>query len=420
MVIQSWPSTLRRYDCLMSCHPSERPILNKSSPRCLGVKPSWVLVYEVTIMDARHTVTQANHKLERMPQEPKRKLILHIGTEKTGTTSIQNWLLLNREEIGARDVNPLVFDGGANLRALPAAFSAIDEYFLVDPEFEPGRHPENQIELRRRLQDFFDDEISKAYATSPKNAPIFVISSEHLSSRLRSSGQLRRLKGFLSTHFDDIQVVVYLRNQASMAESAWSTHLRSGGAEPLRIKPGAPGVKGTYFNHKKLLKLWMRTFGKKNIRVLSFDEVRSSENGVIDSFKQILVSAVGGANINTIDDLPIQNQALDYRASSMLWLYNLSVGGLYLESGGLNKRAEQIRQEFISSVSALDKGPGIRVDRFAWAHSFRASNEWVERRFPEVGRIFPSDPHFYEDLEARQRAEIDQEIGTYLLSNYPK
>ncbi|MBE3829324.1 hypothetical protein HJ140_09590 [Vibrio parahaemolyticus] len=59
-----------------------------------------------------------------------KKLVLHIGTEKTGTTSIQSMLSQNRQRFKAQGFHVLECAGEENHRLLPSIFIAKPDPFL--------------------------------------------------------------------------------------------------------------------------------------------------------------------------------------------------------------------------------------------------------------------------------------------------
>lgn len=105
------------------------------------------------------------------------KLVLHIGTEKTGTTSVQTWLESNLNALSCRGIHlSNVLDRPSN-RALAHAFQN-----GVDPYFRPmGITSISQVRAyRERLTERLATEVECAARTHDQ----FVISAEQLQSRL--------------------------------------------------------------------------------------------------------------------------------------------------------------------------------------------------------------------------------------------
>ena len=102
------------------------------------------------------------------------KVIVHIGTEKTGTTSIQALLDRNREALSKHGFHVLRCAGKLNHRALPsfcARASRADDYLrnnAIDSD-------EKRESFRENLKQTFEAEISGL----DSNIHTVLISSEH-------------------------------------------------------------------------------------------------------------------------------------------------------------------------------------------------------------------------------------------------
>ena len=73
----------------------------------------------------------------------------------------------------------------------------------------------------------------------------------------------------LSTYFDEIKIVCYLREQVDMCTSYYSTHMKSGGTNSFstflqRCKPS-----NYYFNYYEVLANWERCFGLEALDISS-------------------------------------------------------------------------------------------------------------------------------------------------------
>src|SRR5262249_25059988 len=132
-------------------------------------------------------------------------LYLHIGTEKTGTTSIQAFLDRNRSRLRMQGVLYPSLPGPANQIALSAAA-------LEEPRGEVTRlfglkSPEDIARFRARISGLL------ARACEGSDCTNAVLSNEHCSSRLRYEGEVQTLHDVLRPLFARIFIVVYLRRQ---------------------------------------------------------------------------------------------------------------------------------------------------------------------------------------------------------------
>jgi hypothetical protein len=127
-------------------------------------------------------------------------LYLHIGTEKTGSTSIQRYLAKNRTKLREMGILFPMAPGLDNQRALTAIAeentedSALQEIFNIRT---PGDLDRFRADLRTKLKD------ELAAGTYSR----VVMSNEHCSSRLRDVEQVEYLRNFLGEFFDRIHVL---------------------------------------------------------------------------------------------------------------------------------------------------------------------------------------------------------------------
>src|SRR5438045_23824 len=112
---------------------------------------------------------------------------LHIGTEKTGTTSIQNFLSKNRSRLEQQGILYPRSPGNQNHTALAV--------YALRPGKQGGirrssgvSSPKQVPRFRERLSTELDEEV----ATS--GSSIMIFSNEHLSSRLLTETEIERVK----------------------------------------------------------------------------------------------------------------------------------------------------------------------------------------------------------------------------------
>jgi hypothetical protein len=224
--------------------------------------------------------------------------VLHIGLEKTGTTSIQATLAANRERLLALGcLYPRSLGEKSHVRAYAyASDGPPDEIKMQCGLAGPG-----SVEaFRRDLESRFADEIAEA-----KPATI-IVSNEHLSSRLLSIPEVSRLRGLLSVHCRSIKVVVYLRAQGDAHRSAYSTYVKTGGADAFQA-PSARLLRDRYL-YDLLLERWQTVFGADNIIVRLFDPGEFPQRDVFLDFAGLFDGALRDADLARE---PQKNTSLD-------------------------------------------------------------------------------------------------------------
>ena len=190
-------------------------------------------------------------------------LILHIGTEKTGTTSFQHFCHDNHAALLARGLlypRDLGFRNHRFLSFIGMTLESADEAvrgMKLDTEEKLAAFIE---EITARL----DRQLAAA-----SGARVCVLSSEHLHSRLRRPEQLARLRDLLEPRFDSIEICIHLRPQIDVALSLASTQTRVGGAVRAgffeQIRPET-----IYYNYNLLVAMWEEAFGPEAIRCIPF------------------------------------------------------------------------------------------------------------------------------------------------------
>nr|WP_300307171.1 hypothetical protein [Halomonas sp.] len=219
------------------------------------------------------------------------KAFLHIGTEKTGTTTIQSFLFNNRNKLGKKGIHVLTAAGRGNGRALPS-------YAMRHIRFDNfhSMHGISTSLQRKSFDQKIEDDVS-CEIDSFGGCDSVVISSEHFHSRCMFIDEIEKIKYFLDRFFDDIYVIVYLRPQVDMATSKYTTRLR--GKCSLEFKDFVFSdcvPEKYYYNYKKILDNWKTVFGKRYIIPRVFDSDRFLNGNLIDDYLKLLGTDRSGLN----------------------------------------------------------------------------------------------------------------------------
>jgi len=201
----------------------------------------------------------------------KKHLYLHIGTWKTGTTSIQDTFFNQRKLL--RRYNVHYPDISSNHSFLPSSFHPNSEdCFGTKIKRLKGKALESWHQ--RSLKDF----------EKGLSSPNTVVSSEFLLG-LKPEG-IRKMKAYLSRLFDEITIVVYVRHPLDHISSAISE----------QVKQGHYGIDEAYRIHSKFRELekidnWKEVFGEKRMNVRAFDRINFINGDLIDDFLSIIFSS---------------------------------------------------------------------------------------------------------------------------------
>jgi hypothetical protein len=231
------------------------------------------------------------------------KLIFHIGTEKTGTTTTQHWAARNRDALMRQ---------GVRYSHVLGPVSHAKLYLCC---LSPGRQDEgfrrhnlsteaDRQEFRARLQEEFTTEVGEA---SKSGCHTFLISNELCHSRLVTLEEVQRAREFLAPHFDEIEVLCGLRPQIDLAVSHTS-NVAKGGDRITRAYFERIGPELSYYNYQTFAGRWSTAFGAEKLTLVP---IRRTPD-----FTDVVAARAG---IDTTDLQPPvrSNEALDVRVMAM-------------------------------------------------------------------------------------------------------
>jgi tetratricopeptide (TPR) repeat protein len=329
----------------------------------------------------------------------RRRAIIHIGTGKTGSTTIQNLLASNRERLLEQGFAYPESPGRRNHLRL-AVFASEDRRAakLLRISSEAG----SPDFLRGRLVEQLGAEI----AALPASVRTVIFSNEHLSRQVATEEDAARLKALLDTWFDAYRILVYLRRQDEYAVSLYSTLLRAGrtDADVLAVGPEAD----PRLDWAALLDRWGAVFGHDALLPRVFDRGSFVNGDLLADMR----AACGLAPLPVPDAADLLNPSLTAPAQEFLRRLNLAARGAGEpdeedelhdvdedETGEAERdaveeagKAPTFIRQFLSTRFA---GPGLRPSRAAaeaFVAHYAAANERVrEDFFPARTSLFSTD-----------------------------
>ena len=234
----------------------------------------------------------------------RRKLFLHIGTTKTGSTAIQNSLSQRRRELEQAGVYLQNRPAKASHSLLPA--SVLSNLALAPRRGHPmwgGVAPETRLERFRR--DF-----AQEMASLPHWAKTCIISSEHLSNWLQQDAEVERLAAWLRPLFTSVTVVVYLRRQDQHVSSGYNEILKSGIVPNAELAQSPDNIRG--LDYQSLLARYARAFGQGSIVPRIFAQESLLNSNVVDDFLNVV-----GVELSTAGQLA-SNQSINLTGQHLL------------------------------------------------------------------------------------------------------
>jgi hypothetical protein len=194
----------------------------------------------------------------------KKKLYIHIGLHKTGSTSIQLFLNSNKEKIQKRH----------------------DIFYLPIPKDDivPYQH--------RYLNKLMTNDIiafREIFVKNLSKSNSFIISSECFMEKETYANQLSQIKYL----YDAIYIIIYIRRQDEWIESLYKEDLINHQKYKFSIDEWVDQVitnKHMFYNPNFLstIERWASLFGKENIILRSFDDKYLIQKNAICDFCNIL------------------------------------------------------------------------------------------------------------------------------------
>lgn len=205
--------------------------------------------------------------------EMPKRLVLHIGSPKTGTTSLQSWLYANRTTLDQAGVYLPLSIGQPSNRCLAAAFDPSEDLsgdimqsFLDSHSLRSAAYKE----IQRVILSELESEISAV------QHDVVVITSEHLHQLVCSDVSVGQLHKFLLQFFDNIQVICWFREQYAMCRSRYFTALKMGQVRTFDDFLGSCTQGQHPYDHWRSARMWSSIFGFENFSAYLFPPRSSS------------------------------------------------------------------------------------------------------------------------------------------------
>lgn len=321
------------------------------------------------------------------------KLTLHIGTEKTGSTSIQSALWADRPALAARGILVPKLFGSTNHMELAVAAMGLQPKDEVQ-RYELLRHGMDLAQYTQALKRQIEEEKRRSRYDR------MLVSNEHCHSRLRDTESVRALLSLLGVAPEDTEVVVYLRRQDRLAVSLHSTRLKLGGQGDI-FRLTRFGKHGYYFAFDKVLDTWAKVVGDERIRVRLYERPRLEGGDVVRDFYR-----TARLGLTPPASTPRDNVSLSRAQHLFLTRFNeyfpMFVGG----------RPNKARGPILEAVERIGAGPPYRPARaeaLAFYEPARAGNAAVRRRFlPALDRPTLFDEDFSEYPESAGPEQLSE------------
>lgn len=325
----------------------------------------------------------------------KPNLILHIGTEKTGTSSIQEFLYQNKKQLEDEGYHFLQSAGERNNRALPA-YLLNDEDSINDDFYHlKGIKSIGEIDsFRKKFSEKLNDELT----TLNSKIHTVIISSEHFHSRVNKLESIGKLKKITQEYFNQVKIICYLREQSQVCESWYSTALKNGHTSTFPEFVKTCNKNNIYFNYYENLRKWIEVY-KKDINIRVFDKNNFIEGNLIKDF--IYTCGIDDkSNFNY--NISIENESINTTGQHFIYSINniLRKENDHEEISKLKNSKKIIVENLVGKGQKITKSDYLRiVDEFDESNKklFNHFSNLREYNFPK--RDLNTLPDEYEKSE---------------------
>lgn len=287
-----------------------------------------------------------------------KKIFLHIGMHKTGTSSIQSTLFHSTELLKKYNVfYPTSLGENHSIPLYSNFCENPSRYYL---------HVKNGLS-QKEVEHFNESYINSFMAELKQNYDIerLVLSGEDVSSLTELD--LIKLRKFLRKELNnyELKIICFVRNP-------WS-YFTSSTQEYLKVGHNKPAIPTSIY--KTCLEKFITVFGRDSISVYSFEKACNAEYGIVGEFLKII-----GLDYNVINQIPIKrvNESLSHQAVEIIEYINRTVPFF--------KNAKIAKGRTNRDLSPLYQISGDRYLLSAEEYSILTKNihkdlEWLEAKF---------------------------------------
>jgi len=212
-----------------------------------------------------------------------RRLVLHIGLEKTGSTSFQAFCTAERQRLAA---------WGALYPANPACFLSPNHAPLAASYYSAEEAAALMIAGRGASRA----QAIAALKAESAGAGLTLISAEHLSSRF-DAARIAALAADLADY--EVSVAVVVRHPMARALSAYATTIASGRTLTLAafveelLAPDNP-----YLSTRRTIEAWSQVFGRERMIVVAYARGQDITSALLARLIPSAPPAIGGPRHN--------------------------------------------------------------------------------------------------------------------------
>jgi len=301
-------------------------------------------------------------------------LILHIGSGKTGTSSIQHMLNKGRERVA---------ELGTLFPRSPGLGRHVQLGLFIRPDAELGKLINWHKQGYSSPADFREDFRSRLFAEINDSGLTRVLLSDEALYGC-SVDALKGLRAFTDEIARSIRVVVYLRRQDDHVCSRYQQVVKTGETRRLAQRLEEVNYKKTYDYHSRL-ETWRRLIEPSEFVVRPFESERFVDGSLYKDFFKAAGLGTWSDDLETARPL---NESLDAEAVELLRIVNI----YRVEHEGAVPGLIDNRK-LVARLAGSATGPTLTLPDTvldAWMETWEESNRAVAREFlgDETGQLF--------------------------------
>ncbi|WP_222929541.1 hypothetical protein [Synechococcus sp. PROS-7-1] len=298
-----------------------------------------------------------------MIMQKKRKLTLHIGLPKTGSSTIQTFLHTQHRELTKQSIETPQCLGAYSHYKLALMFYSTNHKldFLAKNNNLDSAH--KRLQFKAELEYKLKGEIES------KTTQKWIISSEFLQHTLQAEHEITSLAEMLREYFKEINLLLYVRKPIRAAISMMSTEVKMG--KP-KFGIESPAYYRNLCNHKKTITMWQRAFQPDHLKVSNFDELQ--QNGKL---LQDFCEKTDIAWREAFDKTPRSNQSLSVDGLQIITSLNR-----YMIANSIKVQSQK-RFRFIDHVIKNCQGhtkyKATKEQAIGFSNYYHASDTWLKQ-----------------------------------------
>ncbi len=313
------------------------------------------------------------------------RCVLHIGTPKTGSTTLQSFIQANRDRLAERGVWAPRSLGRNHVRLCVS---------MMRPDRRDGNAPRvlhiqrapDIPTLARRVTEAFDAETAAAFGDGPRPATL-LITSEFFQQFLNEPDEIARLADWLLARAERVEPLLYVRRQADYVVSMASTRMKDSGVDfPMRFPDGTP----RHLRYEDADALYSSAFGAEGMRVRVYERGALKDGDLIPDFLDALGLAPWPGMVRPAPE------NLSIRPELQKFLAHINRLAPPFVKGAPNP--ERIE---LGALHARFQGRGVTPtpeEARAFTERFAAGNEELRARYhPDRPRLFSDDYSAFEN-----------------------